>query len=32
MCHRIYNWNIADCDVKQPIHSLTCKNNVQDQK
>ena len=23
MCRHMYDWNIVDCDVKQPIHSLT---------
>ena len=29
MCRHIYNWNIVDCDVKQPMytHSLTPQHN-----
>ena len=30
MCRHIYDWNIVNCDVKQPVHTHTQILNIQD--
>ena len=30
MCRHIYDWNIVNCDIKQPIHHNHRRNNIVD--